>query len=70
MLNIGNSVTEALPFGVRFMDGILNAAACRNAGYQPIPVTELMPAVQCVSATASGERENSPDPIIEFSPSS
>ena len=70
MLNIGNSVTEALPFGVRFMDGILNAAACRNAGYQPIPVTELMPAVQCVSPTVSDVRANNVNLMIEFSPSS
>ena len=70
MLNIGNSVTEALPFGVRFMDGILNAAACRNAGYQPIPVTELMPAVQCVSPTVSDARTNNTNLMIEFSQSS
>ena len=41
-------MTEELPFGVRFIDAVLNAAACRNAGYQPIPVSELMPAVQYV----------------------
>ncbi|TFK93269.1 TrkH-domain-containing protein [Polyporus arcularius HHB13444] len=49
VLNIGNPVTESLPFGVRFIDAVLNAAACRNAGYQPIPVSQLMPAVQVLS---------------------
>ncbi|KAI0718158.1 TrkH-domain-containing protein [Cerioporus squamosus] len=49
VLNIGNPVTENLPFGVRFIDAVLNAAACRNAGYQPIPVSQLMPAVQVLS---------------------
>ncbi|KAI0767347.1 TrkH-domain-containing protein [Fomes fomentarius] len=46
VLNIGNPVTEAIPFGVRFVDAILIAAACRNAGYQPIPVSSLVPAAQ------------------------
>ena len=55
---------------MRFMDGILNAAACRNAGYQPIPVTELMPAVQCVSPTVSDARANNTNLMIEFSQSS
>ncbi|RPD56080.1 TrkH-domain-containing protein [Lentinus tigrinus ALCF2SS1-7] len=49
VLNIGNPATEAIPLGVRIIDAILNAAACRNAGYQPIPVSELMPAVQVLS---------------------
>ena len=48
-LNIGNPVSEELPFGVRFVDAILLAAACRNAGYQPIPAAALMPAVQYVN---------------------
>ena len=67
VLNIGNPATEALPFGVRFMDGVLNAAACRNAGYQPIPVSELMPAVQCVPRMLP--LSHTPTPYTEFSPS-
>lgn len=51
VLNIGNPVTEAIPFGVRFVDAILIAAACRNAGYQPIPVSSLVPAAQYVSSS-------------------
>ncbi|KAH9932738.1 TrkH-domain-containing protein [Epithele typhae] len=46
VLNIGNPATEALPFGVRFIDAVLLAAACRNAGYQPVSVAALVPAVQ------------------------
>ncbi|KAI9066036.1 TrkH-domain-containing protein [Trametes sanguinea] len=49
ILDIGNPATESLPFGVKFIDAVLDAAACRNAGYQPIPVSSLMPAVQVLS---------------------
>ncbi|CDO72194.1 hypothetical protein BN946_scf184970.g46 [Trametes cinnabarina] len=49
ILDIGNPATESLPFGVKFIDAILDAAACRNAGYQPIPISSLMPAVQVLS---------------------
>ncbi|KAH9891907.1 TrkH-domain-containing protein [Cubamyces lactineus] len=49
VLDIGNPATESLPFGVKFIDAILDAAACRNAGYQPIPMSSLMPAVQVLS---------------------
>ncbi|KAI1788852.1 TrkH-domain-containing protein [Ganoderma leucocontextum] len=46
LLNIGNPATDSLPAGVRVLDAILLAAACRNAGYQPIPVSSLVPATQ------------------------
>ncbi|KAI0365314.1 TrkH-domain-containing protein [Pilatotrama ljubarskyi] len=49
ILDIGNPATEQLPFGVKFVDAVLDAAACRNAGYQPIPMSSLMPAVQVLS---------------------
>ncbi|KAI8986131.1 TrkH-domain-containing protein [Trametes punicea] len=49
ILDIGNPATESLPFGVKFVDAVLDAAACRNAGYQPIPISSLMPAVQVLS---------------------
>ncbi|KAI0354804.1 TrkH-domain-containing protein [Trametes cingulata] len=49
ILDIGNPATETLPFGVKFIDAVLDAAACRNAGYQPIPMSSLMPAVQVLS---------------------
>ncbi|KAH9850186.1 TrkH-domain-containing protein [Lenzites betulinus] len=49
VLDIGNKATDSLPLGVKFVDAILDAAACRNAGYQPIPMSSLMPAVQVLS---------------------
>ncbi|EIW52424.1 TrkH-domain-containing protein [Trametes versicolor FP-101664 SS1] len=49
VLDIGNDATDSLPFGVKFVDAVLDAAACRNAGYQPIPMSSLMPAVQVLS---------------------
>ncbi|KAI0629974.1 TrkH-domain-containing protein [Trametes polyzona] len=49
VLDIGNEATDSLPFGVKFVDAVLDAAACRNAGYQPIPMSDLMPAVQVLS---------------------
>ncbi|KAI0823989.1 TrkH-domain-containing protein [Trametes gibbosa] len=49
VLDIGNEATDSLPFGVKFVDAVLDAAACRNAGYQPIPMSSLMPAVQVLS---------------------
>ncbi|KAI0671153.1 TrkH-domain-containing protein [Trametes maxima] len=49
VLDIGNPVTESLPFGIKFVDALLDAAACRNAGYQPIPMSSLFPAVQVLS---------------------
>ncbi|KAI0642944.1 TrkH-domain-containing protein [Trametes meyenii] len=49
VLDIGNPVTENLPFGTKFIDAVLDAAACRNAGYQPIPMSSLYPAVQVLS---------------------
>ncbi|KAI0763530.1 TrkH-domain-containing protein [Trametes elegans] len=49
VLDIGNPATNSLPFGIKFIDAILDSAACRNAGYQPIPMSSLMPAVQVLS---------------------
>ncbi|KAI0754516.1 TrkH-domain-containing protein [Daedaleopsis nitida] len=46
VLNLGNPATDSIPLGVRFLDAVLIAAACRNAGYQPIPLSSLYPAVQ------------------------
>ena len=45
-LNIGNPATDSLSPGVRVLDAILSAAACRNAGWQPIPISSLVPAAQ------------------------
>ncbi|KAI0794323.1 TrkH-domain-containing protein [Fomes fomentarius] len=46
LLNKDNPVTKSISFGVRFVDAVLIAVACRDAGYQPIPVSSLVPAVQ------------------------
>ncbi|PIL35135.1 transporter [Ganoderma sinense ZZ0214-1] len=46
VFNIGNPATDSLPAGVRVLDAIMNAAACRNAGWQPIPISSLVPATQ------------------------
>lgn len=51
VLDIGNEATDSLPFGIKFVDAVLDAAACRNAGYQPIPMSSLMPAVQYVESS-------------------
>ena len=46
LFNIGNPVTDSLPLGIRVLDAIVNAAACRNAGWQPIPISSLVPVAQ------------------------
>ncbi|TBU41182.1 hypothetical protein BD309DRAFT_868788 [Dichomitus squalens] len=45
VLDIGNPATDSIPVGVRVSDADFDAAARRNAGYQPILVSSLAPAV-------------------------
>ena len=49
VLDIGNATFEAIPLGVRFAIGILQATAVRAAGFVTISLSTLAPAVQWVS---------------------
>ena len=46
VLAIGNSAFEAIPIGVRFIIGLLQATAVRAAGFATISLSQLAPAVQ------------------------
>ncbi|KAL4252407.1 Potassium transport protein [Abortiporus biennis] len=46
VLDIGNPAIESVPFGVRFLLGLLQAAAVRAAGFGSIPLSALAPAVK------------------------
>lgn len=46
VLDIGNSAMESIPIGVRFIDGLLQAAAVRAAGFGAVTLSELAPAVK------------------------
>ncbi|KAI0931017.1 hypothetical protein AcW1_007116 [Taiwanofungus camphoratus] len=46
ILNIGNPATKEIPIGTRIINAVLSAVAVRSAGYQSIPVSALVPAVQ------------------------
>lgn len=46
VLDIGNPVIESVPFGTRFILGLLQAAAVRAAGFGSIALSALAPAVK------------------------
>ncbi|OCH93088.1 TrkH-domain-containing protein [Obba rivulosa] len=46
VLNIGNPVMDVIPVGTRLLLALLQAAAVRSAGFQPVPTAALVPAVQ------------------------
>ena len=48
ILDIGNEVIESIPVGVRVIDGMLQAAAVRAAGFAIVSLSALAPAVKCV----------------------
>ncbi|KIK97977.1 hypothetical protein PAXRUDRAFT_135185 [Paxillus rubicundulus Ve08.2h10] len=48
VLDIGNPVIESLPFGTRFVAGMLQTIAVRAAGFGIVPVTSVAPAVKVV----------------------
>ncbi|KAG8745159.1 low affinity potassium transporter [Ceratobasidium sp. 414] len=49
VLDIGNSVVEAVPVGTRLAIGLLQAAAVRAAGFATISLSALAPAVKYVA---------------------
>ena len=46
ILDIGNAAFDAIPVGVRFAIGALQATAVRAAGFATVSIAELAPAVQ------------------------
>ena len=46
VLDIGNPVIEAIPAGVRVLDGALMSVAVRAAGFAIVPLAALAPAVK------------------------
>ncbi|KAE8225980.1 hypothetical protein CF319_g1342 [Tilletia indica] len=51
VLDIGNSVIEALPVGQRIFDGLFQAVAVRTAGFQVVGLLGLAPAVLVLFVT-------------------
>ncbi|KAE8228750.1 hypothetical protein CF326_g6307 [Tilletia indica] len=51
VLDIGNSVIEALPVGQRILDGLFQAVAVRTAGFQVVGLLGLAPAVLVLFVT-------------------
>lgn len=47
-MDIGNEAIESIPVGVRVIDGMLQAAAVRAAGFAIVSLSALAPAVKCV----------------------
>jgi len=48
ILDIGNEAIESIPVGVRVIDGMLQAAAVRAAGFAIVSLSALAPAVKYV----------------------
>jgi Trk-type K+ transport system membrane component len=48
LLDLGNKAIESIPVGVRVVDGMLQAAAVRAAGFAIVNLSALVPAVKCV----------------------
>ncbi|EJD07960.1 uncharacterized protein FOMMEDRAFT_164765 [Fomitiporia mediterranea MF3/22] len=48
VLDIGNATMEAIPIGVRFAIGFLQASAVRAAGFATVSISSLAPAVQAL----------------------
>lgn len=46
LLDIGNSEIENIPVGTRMLDGLLQSAAVRSAGFGIVSLSNLAPAVQ------------------------
>ena len=46
VLDIGNAVIDAIPVGVRFAIGFLQAFCVRTAGFQVVPLSGIAPGVQ------------------------
>lgn len=46
VLNIGESAYEAIPLGVRFAIGVLQATAVRAAGFATMAISAMAPALQ------------------------
>jgi hypothetical protein len=47
VLDIGNGEIEALPVGVRMIDGLIQSAAVRSSGFSIVALAGLAPAVRC-----------------------
>jgi Trk-type K+ transport system membrane component len=48
LLDLGNKAIDSIPVGVRVIDGMLQAAAVRAAGFAIISLSALAPAVKWV----------------------
>ena len=46
VLDIGNEALEALPLGIRFIDGLFQAFAVRAAGFSIVNLADTAPALQ------------------------
>jgi Trk-type K+ transport system membrane component len=49
LLDIGNSVIDSIPVGVRVIDGMFQATAVRAAGFAIVSLSALAPAVKYVA---------------------
>jgi Trk-type K+ transport system membrane component len=49
LLDIGNEAITSIPVGVRIIDGMLQSAAVRAAGFAIVSLSALAPAVKCVA---------------------
>ena len=48
VLDIGNPEIDSIPFGTRFLIGLLQATAVRSAGFATVTLSALAPAVKWV----------------------
>ena len=48
VLDIGNPEIDSIPFGTRFLLGLLQATAVRAAGFATVTLSDLAPAVKYV----------------------
>ena len=48
VLDIGNPEIDSIPFGTRFLLGLLQATAVRSAGFATVTLSALAPAVKWV----------------------
>ena len=49
VLDIGNSEIDSIPVGTRLLDGLLQSAAVRAAGFGIVNLASLAPAVKYVT---------------------
>jgi Trk-type K+ transport system membrane component len=48
LLDLGDKAVESIPASVRVIDGMLQAAAVRAAGFAIVHLSALVPAIKCV----------------------